>query len=1501
MIFKQEQIKSWFTGINNDVVQPFQNAEQVIWKYNQAIQHNSLTQQGWQRLLAQSDDSLKAYLTSIKGSTATMSGYNVSLQGNIVGFSKITKAMQQYNALGATSLQEQQAFAGAVGITNTKLGSYLSGLNGAKASLAGYGLSLVTSTAKTVGLTVATTALNATLTMGISLIISGLISAFTSWIHKSEEITEKAQEATDKINSISDSLKENTKTVENAKKRYAELAQEVENLGKTSQSKGSLSNEEYEEFLNLSNQLASVFPSLTKNYDENGNAILNLSGDVNTIIDSLDNLIQKEKELTNQEIMKEFPDKFAGFAKDLSNAEQNVKSAKAEFDKINNAYRNLNNGSSIQMGFNKVNINEDSDERKTEIGNYISWLEDLGLDYEESIISDTYGAKIGTLVTAIGDIDTAFTSKLEDAREELKYAQQKLEGQASSINQYLNTWLQTEFSYNQIEDSGLQAAIQDMLFNFDWNSLPEKVDKKDWNAVSEYFRRNILFAINDVQDNKEISTALSEIFSNAELTPNEKTNYLKQVQDYFGEDNIVTISLKTQIDDAETLQKQYQNAIDFTEDKFKGYNATNFFTNNSINTQEEIDKWLEIAQAANSAAEAEKQYLSSDVSSSLLSLPVAIKKVNGFKEGDTEVIGLIEEYQLLQEVLSDTGNIQEETYKKLLSCSSKYSTAIRTENGRITVNTSKLKAVAKSRQLDTKEAIRQTLALKKQEWVQWNQGIENYNGALLENIKTTYGDIDALQSQITQYELLANSVDNASSAFENFKNAQSTEDQDMYNTAQDAFDVLKGYSNDPENENFGKYNRDEFQEAAMLLMDNSTYKKALNAKDLEEYQKIVDNFVKSVEPLFDEKNYNSAANLFDRINEIIESGDVPEADIDWANRLGISKEMFHALSQFGNQYDFNHKEIFEGYQLNTLDEYQSLLSNVKTAQEALNECTDKTSNEYSYLSMQLDEAKRKYGEFKNETADTLEDAYADYIHSGAKSKGDFAEYLKKNLNFDDSDITGSIDVLLDKSKSLQENLENMHPDSAAYELYKKQLDDINTLLGSLDFDIDPIDKTRSLEDKISQYKELVKEAEGYKKTLETADEGSDAYKEAAQELERISGLMNELRDPLRLEINSNISEIDSQISQLDEKLNGLKESLKRASGSKEAYAIHMDIKGVENEKAKLEGQKKELQETVKFIVDSTEVDEYDPEEKESVVKYSPDFTEVMNEEVPKLKGTIEYDAKMPNQPATPASAASSGKANGTFNAFAQGTGSNVSIKKDEKALVNELGEEGVVRNGKLIPIKGGAQFIKLKRGDIVFNHKQMEQLRKNGYATGRGKLIGAHADGTINAYAGTGNGYRINMPNLKDVMENNRAIQQAKNESKKAVEEEAKEAAEQVKEASEEVFDWIEKRIESFKRKFDKWIKQAETAVTSGFVTKYYKKATNAIKKELSAYGKAYGRYMKEANAVGLDKKYRDKVKNGTIDIETIQDEELAEKIQKYQEWYNYYAPLSGNRCRHSI
>lgn len=646
-------MKSWFAGtassVNSEIITPFKDAKDIIDIYNDCIQTNTLTSENWNSILSMCDDSLSSYLNQIKGLEASMTGYSVSLQGNITGYAKITQAMKRYNALGAVSQKEQQNFATAVSLTNTKFGSYLTGLNGAKASLSGYGVSLIASTAKTVGLTIATTALNAALTFGISTIITGVVSAFGTWINSSKKITEAAEKAKDKISSINDDLKTNTETVKNAKQRYAELAQEVENLGKVSQSQGSLSTDEYKEFLDLSNQLAGVFPQLTKGYDDNGNAILNLSGDVDTIVGSLDDLIQKEKDLANQKIMDEFPDVYKGYVKDLGKAKYEVKSAKKKFDDINSAYSNLDNGRSIQMGFLLNGYNK---EGTMSVGQYENWLETLGLTYEETVVQG------GKVVSAIGDINDAFTSQLENARKNFEYAKQQLEGEKSSIDSYLNTWLQSEFTYNQIDDSGLQTAVQDMIMNFDFSSLP-KDKQNDWNYVSEYLRRNILFEINKVQDDPIISKALSEVFTNTELTPDEKANYLQQIRDFFGEDSSIVVSLKPQIDETDNLQKQYDKAIEDTKDKFDGYDPTDFFKKNSINTQEEIDKWLEIVQAADSAAEAEKKY----VEDSTLNKTTFSDVWNSSTFADTKekLLELAKSGELTPETLEST-----EDYKKLI-------------------------------------------------------------------------------------------------------------------------------------------------------------------------------------------------------------------------------------------------------------------------------------------------------------------------------------------------------------------------------------------------------------------------------------------------------------------------------------------------------------------------------------------------------------------------------------------------------------------------------------------------------------------------------------------------------------------------------------------------------------------------------------------------------------------------------------------------------------------
>lgn len=142
--------------------------------------------------------------------------YEAILSGNTRGLANVKSTMALFNQAQKSGSDNARDFAKAVGQSNTQLGSYLGGLNGAKASLVGYGTQLAITTVKTIGLQAAAMALNAVLSWGISFVVSAL----TSWLDKvivtEKELTEQAEKATEKYN-------EQTKSLEELKKKYAEI------------------------------------------------------------------------------------------------------------------------------------------------------------------------------------------------------------------------------------------------------------------------------------------------------------------------------------------------------------------------------------------------------------------------------------------------------------------------------------------------------------------------------------------------------------------------------------------------------------------------------------------------------------------------------------------------------------------------------------------------------------------------------------------------------------------------------------------------------------------------------------------------------------------------------------------------------------------------------------------------------------------------------------------------------------------------------------------------------------------------------------------------------------------------------------------------------------------------------------------------------------------------------------------------------------------------------
>lgn len=80
-------------------------------------------------------------------------------------------------------------------------------------------------------------------------------------------------------------------------------------------------------------------------------------------------------------------------------------------------------------------------------------------------------------------------------------------------------------------------------------------------------------------------------------------------------------------------------------------------------------------------------------------------------------------------------------------------------------------------------------------------------------------------------------------------------------------------------------------------------------------------------------------------------------------------------------------------------------------------------------------------------------------------------------------------------------------------------------------------------------------------------------------------------------------------------------------------------------------------------------------------------------------------------------------------AFASGTLGKVS--DNGVALGGELGREMVIRDGRFFTVgDNGAELFHHKKGDIIFNHKQTQDILKNGHTNSRGK---AFAGGNVNS------------------------------------------------------------------------------------------------------------------------------------------------------------------------
>ena len=739
--------------------------------------------------------------------------------------------------------------------------------------------------------------------------------------------------------------------------------------------------------------------------------------------------------------------------------------------------------------------------------------------------------------------------------------------------------------------------------------------------------------------------------------------------------------------------------------------------------------------------------------------------------------------------------------------------------------------------------------------------------------------------QITSLEDLQYQYEAATSAYQDWQNAMSGgEEGDMY-------DSIFGNIEDAEDlYDKGLTGTNKFREF-VDLMSNQDLSTASNEEIVSAYEKAIPkikryftegqegavNFLKDIQNLNSEWAHMNSDGSWD-----IDFGVGNDQEI--ADKLGIDVEAVQSIMRKLSDY---------GFEIN-LDEpvasMEELKSSAQSAQEALANMKDTSlsdinldSNSFSEITDDIAQVE----EYIDEISDS--DLEPDVKTEKLEDANSILEYLVEMQN---EVGNNSIEISVNA-----EELEQKISDA------KSALDEFKNDSGQVDLSIE------GAQEAVDNLQTLLAQKEQLNTPAVMAVDTSQVDGELGDAIAKIQEYQQAVQD-LNVQTELKAQGVDIDTSAAQEKVNNLAAEIQGLNPDITAK-LNIDTSSTASLQSSIQAITPEI--LVKAGVDETAIVNYTPSDKDASVKYKVDASAVNQWNAPDKTATLTYNittaGALPGNKnrtltytiKTEGSAGVNGTAHaiGTtvksyrFNNWrgqANASG-NWGIKKGGKSLVGETGQEILVRGSEFQTIGDyGPEFIDTQPGDIIFNAEQTKSLLENGYATSRGKVIGsANADGS--AYSSGSGKFNVGSSGSKaNSSSSSSSSSSSKKSSSTSTTKSSQKAADTAKEAAdefEESFDQIEILLDRMDRTLQQLTDSIETySYDLSKQSAMSDKAMSTIRSDLTILQQAYNRYIKEANSVGLSDSWKKIVQNGKVDITTITDESLMDKINDYQDWW---------------
>ena len=824
-------------------------------------------------------------------------------------------------------------------------------------------------------------ALNATLTMGASLlagfVLENIISQIDDAIHKTEKLAEAAEKSIEKIKELKDSFKTNKQFIDDNAKRFAELSQGVDTFGGNQ----SLSTSEYEEFLSISNQLIDIFPTLDRVYDNNGNAIVKLDGNVNNIINSLQNLIETERDLTNAQVTNELPTIFANASNKSEQFEKQIQELQTQRESIVNSIDKLKTLDISQSFNNKwITVTDLDTNMMYEVRDaYKKALDEVKIAYEEAPfamgtdengillpigfnlqINDDVDSDTQKLIeSAVNDILTKYEGEVKIIDAKIQNINGQHEQTWNSLNQSIASWLYTDSGYKVLDDS-TQKVIQQMVDEIQWSDI----DFDSWDDAQAHVQNKILNVFTSDLLSSQLKERLLKSLNQGSLSDDDYIAVIQKLQAdinaYFKEHGIeielnLDFLIADKTDAEQRLQSRIRELIKTPEDKEL---AEQYFISASIDTVPEKEAFLDAASGVNTLNEAFINYNETiaKTAEEIKELDVINEELDKIQSAYQTVSSAVKEYK-------ENKALSLDTVQSLLSLDDEYLQVLYNENGQLTLNTEAYKELAKARIYDlytklASETINMVESLESEETatVELGESIDDLIIAKKEDIEA--GILQA-ETALLNAEILGEDITNRQKLLNKIKNQYA-----LLNTMSDSFsyDGFWGDNDDSKSNS----TKDKFEEEINWVensLDNinreidtindklgntHSFKERLNLyKDLNAAnQKLVD-ATKEATETYEKEWIDASSKISEEYKQKIISGDTFEVE------------------------DFDNETVYKNVKASQ-DAYKTWQSSIQTQNEALAQQKEDQDN-YIKVLLEQEEIKLELNSLEKEEAKTAKE------------------------------------------------------------------------------------------------------------------------------------------------------------------------------------------------------------------------------------------------------------------------------------------------------------------------------------------------------------------------------------------------------------------------------------------------------------------------------------------------------------------------------------------------